>query len=96
MSERSGASRLRPLFVAALEDYEKQTGIALAKHPLAERLQNCVSVESVTDVFREQTQAFSEFRGKDKIMQLLKNSVSVLYKLTAAANFGQDIGLVRS
>ena len=96
MSERSGPSRLRPLFEAALEDYEKQTGIALAKHPLAERLQKCVSVESVTDVFREQTQAFSEFRGKDKIMQLLKNSVSVLYKLTAAANFGQDIGPVRS
>jgi len=96
MSEQSGPSRLRALFEAALEDYEKQTGIALAKHPLAEQLQNCVSVESVTQVFREQTQAFSELRGRDKIMKLLKNSVSVLYKLTATANFGQDIGLVRS
>jgi hypothetical protein len=96
MSEQSGPSRLRALFEAALEDYEKKTGIALAKHPLAEQLQNCVSVESVTDVFREQTQSFSEFRGGDKIMRLLKNSVSVLYKLTAVANFGQDIGLVRS
>ena len=79
-----------------MDDYEKQTGIALAKHPLAERLQNCVSVDSVTDVFREQTQAFSEFRGKEKIMKLLKNSVSALYKLSAAANFGRDTGLVRS
>ena len=96
MGEQSGPSRLRVLFEAALEDYEKQTGIALAKHPLAEQLQTCVSVESVTEVFREQTQAFSEFRGRDKIMKPLKNSVSVLYKLTAAANFGQDIGLVRS
>ena len=26
-------------------------------------------------------------------MKLLKNSVSVLYKLTSAANFGQDFGL---
>jgi len=77
-------------------DYEKQTGIALAKHPLAGQLQNCVSVESVTDVFREQIQAFSKFRGRDKIMTLLKNSVLVLYKLTASANFGQDIGLVCS
>jgi hypothetical protein len=94
MSEQSGPSRLRALFEAALEDYEKQTGIALAKHPLAEQLQNCVSVESIIDIFREQTQAFSEFRGRGKIMELLKNSVSVL--LTAAANFGQDIGLVRS
>ena len=96
MSEQSGPSRLRTLFEAAMEDYEKQTGVALAKHPLAERLQNCVSVESVTDVFREQTQVFSEFRGREKIMMLLKNSASVLYKLTAAANFGQDFGLVRS
>jgi len=95
MSEPPGQSRLRALFEAALEDYEKQTGIALAKHPLAEQLQNCASVESVTNVFREQTQAFSEFRGRDKIMKLFKNSTSVLYKLTAAANFGQDIGLVR-
>jgi hypothetical protein len=95
MDEQPGPSCLRALFEAALEDYEKKTGIALAKHPLAEQLQNCVSVESVTDVFREQIQAFSEFRGKDKIMKLLKNSVSVLYKLTAAANLGRDIGLVR-
>ena len=95
MSEQSGPSRLRALFEAALEDYEKQTGIVLANHPLAEQLQDCVSVESVTNVIREQTQAFSEFRGRDKIMRLLKNSVSVLYKLTAVANLGQDFGLVR-
>ena len=95
MNEHSGPSHLWALFDAALEDYEKQTGIALANHPLAERLQNCVFVESVTDVFREQTQAFNKFGERDKIMKLLKNSVSVLYKLTATANFGQDIGLVR-
>ena len=93
MSEQSGSSHLQALFDAALEDYEKKTGIALAKHPLAEQLQNCASVESVTDIFREQTQAFGEFRGRDKIMMLLKNSVSVLCKLTAAS---QDIGVVRS
>jgi hypothetical protein len=96
MSEQSGSSRLRTLFEVVLGDYEKQTGIALAKHPLAEQLQTCVSVESVTDVFREQTQDFSEFRGRDKIMKLLKNSVLQLYKLTGAASFGQDVGMVRS
>jgi hypothetical protein len=96
MDEQPGPSRLQALFEAALQDYEKQTGIALATHPLAEQLQNCVSVESVIDLFHEQTQHFSESRGRDKIVKLLKNSVSVLYKLTAAANFGQDFGLVRS
>jgi hypothetical protein len=91
MSDQS--SRLQVLFEAALQDYEKQTGIALANHPLAEKLQNCDSVESVIAVFHEQTQAFSEFWGKDKVLKPLKTAVSVLYKLSTAADFGQPIGL---
>jgi hypothetical protein len=77
-----------------LQDYERQTGIALAKHPLAERLQECHSVESITAVLHEQTQAFNEFRGKEKVMKLLKNAVSVLYKLSACAKLGEVIGVV--
>ena len=95
MSDQSGLSRLQVLFEAALQDYERQTGIPLAKHPLAEQLQNCDSVESVTAVLREQTQVFSDFRGRDRVMGLLKNAVSVLYKLSATADLGQAIGLVR-
>jgi hypothetical protein len=95
MTDQSESSHLRVLFEAALEDYEKQTGIPLAKHPLAEQLQTCDSVDSITDVLREQTQTFSEFRDKDKVMKPLRNAVSVLYKLSAAPNFGRDIGMVR-
>ena len=95
MSDQSGSSRSRVLFEAALRDYEMQTGIALADHPLAEQIQDCDSVDSVTALFREQTQAFSEFREKDKVWRPLKNAVSVLYKLSAGGNFGRDIGLVR-
>jgi hypothetical protein len=69
-----------------MQDYEKKTGIVLAKHPLAEKLQNCNSVESVTAVFQEQTQAFSDFRGGDKVLKPLKTIVSVLHKLSAAAD----------
>jgi hypothetical protein len=83
------------LFEAAMTDYEKKTGIALDKHPLAEQLQSCDSVESVATVLREQTQAFSEFREKDKVLKPLKRVLLVLHTLSAAANFGQDIGLVR-
>ena len=95
MSDQPASSHLQVLFEAALQDYEKKTSIALAKHPLADRLQNCNSVESVTAVLYEQTQAFSEFRGKDKVLEPLKKAVSVLCKLSATANFGQNIGLVR-
>ena len=85
---------LKVLFEAALQDYETKTGIALAKHPLAERLQECQSVESITTVLHEQTRAFNEFRGKDKVMKLLANTVSVLNKLSASAKLGEIIGVV--
>ena len=95
MSDQPGLSNLQVLFEAALQDYETQMGITLAKHPLAEQLQNCHSVESVTAVLRDQTQAFSKFLGNDKVLKLLEKVVSVLCKLSAHANFGPNIGLVR-
>ena len=91
MSDQSGPSHLQALFEAAVQDYEKQTCIVLAKHPLAEKLQNCDSVESVNAVFHEQTEAFSQYRRKDKVLEPLKNTVSVLHKLSATAD---SIGLV--
>ena len=91
MSDHSRSSHLRVLFDAALDDYQRQTGIALAEHPLAEQLQNCDSVESITAVLCEQTQVLREFQGSDKVLKPLKTAVSVLYKLSATANFGQDI-----
>ena len=94
MSDQPGASRLCVLFEAALEDYEKQTGIELAKHPLAERLQDCNSVEAVTAILREQAQDFNKFQEKDKVLKPLKKVLTVLYRLSSAANFAQDVGLV--
>jgi hypothetical protein len=83
------------LFEAALQNYEKQTGIALVKHPLANRLQSCDTVESVTAVLHEQSQVFHEFRGRDKVLKPLKRAATILCKFSATANFGQAIGLVR-
>ena len=95
MTGQSASSNLQALFEAALRDYEKQTGISLAQHPLVDKLQNCDTVESITAVLHEQTQAFSDFRDKDKALKPLKSAVSVLCKLFSTASFGQAIGLVR-
>ena len=97
MSNQSGPSHLhwQMLFEAALQDYEKQTGIVLANHPLAQRLQGCDSAKSVNAVLREQTQAFNESRGGDKISKPLENAILVLHKLSVTADLGQAIGLVR-
>jgi hypothetical protein len=94
MSDQSGSSHLRVLFEAALEDYKQQTGIELAKHSLAESLQDCNSVESVTAILREQAQGFEEFREKNKVLKPLKKILTVLHRLSFAADFAQDVGLV--
>ena len=97
MSDQSGPSYFQVLFEAAFRDYEKQTGKTLANHPLAEKLQSCDSVDSVTAVLREQTEASSEIRGKEKVLKPLTNVLSVLHKLSSASavDFGQNLGLVR-
>jgi hypothetical protein len=94
MSDRSGSSHLRVLFEAALEDYKQQTGIELTEHPLAKRLQDCNSVESVTAILRDQTQDFKEFREKDKVLKPLKKVLTILHRLPSAANLAQHVGLV--
>ena len=94
MSDQPGSSHLRVLFEAALEDYKQQTGIQLAEHPLAERLQDGNSVESVTAILREQAQDFREFREKDKVLRPLKKVLTILHGLSSAANFARDVGLV--
>jgi hypothetical protein len=94
MSDQSGPSRFQALFESALQDYEKQTGIPLAKHPFSERLQNSQSVESVTALLQEQARAFGEFRGSRKMMKLLESAVSALSKLSATVSLGQDFGMV--
>ena len=96
MSDQSVPSHFQDLFETAFRDYEKQTGKSLANHPLAEKLQSCDSVESVTAVLCEQTETSSEVRGKDKVLKPLKNVVSVLHKLSSASaiDFGQHLGLV--
>ena len=79
MSDQSGSSHLRMLFDAALKDYKQQTGIELAKHPLAERLQDCDSVASVTTILREQAQDLREFREKDKVFEATQKILTILH-----------------
>ena len=97
MSAQSGSSCLRVLFQTALDDYEKQTGIELNKHPLAERLQDCNSVEAVTAILREQAQDLDKFQEKDKVLKPLKKVLTVLHMMSSVpfvADFAQHFSLV--
>ncbi len=95
MSDQSGSSHLRVFFEAALADYKQQTGIELAEHPLAERLQDGNTVDSVTTILHEQAQDFKEFWEKDKVLKPLKRILIVLNILPSTADVAQDVGLVR-
>lgn len=82
------------LFKSALQGYERQTGLTLAKHPLAEQLQTCQSVESVTTLLQEQARAFNEFRGSDKIFKSIERAVLALSRVSATAFLGQATGMM--
>ncbi len=90
------SSQQRGLFEAALVDYNQKTGIDLTKHTLADRLQDCKSVEDVTAVLCEQAQDFKKFQEKDKVLKPLKKVLTVLYLLSSAPSIAQHVGLVRS
>jgi fungal STAND N-terminal Goodbye domain len=95
MATLSESTFLESLFQSALEEYEKQTGIELARHPLAIQLERCNTVESITEVLQDQARAFREFRGDDnKILTLLKQAAQILHKLSATVVLGEAIGPV--
>ena len=95
MATPSEPSVSKSLFEFALEEYEKETGIDLLKHPLAIRLERCNSVDTLTQAVEEEAQAFLEFRGdNNKVMTLLKNVLPVIHKLSSTVVLGEAIGLI--
>jgi len=90
------SSRLQLLFDAALQSYEKQTGMKLVNHPLARQLENCHSVNSIMGILQQQARPLSAFPGDGgKVMKLLKQVVYVLNALSTSTTLGEGIGLVR-
>ena len=86
MSDQSGSAHFQVLFKVSLKEYEKQTDITLAKHPLTEHFQHCDSVESVSAIFQDLVSAGSELRGGDRIIKLLNSAVSILRALSVGIN----------
>jgi hypothetical protein len=96
MSQLSSSSSFQALFGAALQDYEKRTGISLVNHPFAKQLEECDSLDSITAILREQAKGFREFRGDNgKLMKSVKCSVDVLYILSISTVLGEGVGVVR-
>ena len=95
MSHQSESGRFRGLFDAALQHYEQATNIILANHPLAEKLQNCHTVESTTNFLQDKVRELGDFRGSDRVMVSIKNTVSILCMLFPNATSDDVTDLVR-
>jgi hypothetical protein len=83
MTDQSG---LQALFESALQAYENDTGISLAGHPLAAKLQNCTSTQDITALLRGQAQAFRYSQASYRIMNSIKTTVSILTQISDAAS----------
>ena len=83
--------------MATLQAYEIKPGIILAdkEDSLAVRLQRCHSIDDITTLLQDKTQAFNDFRQRDRIFKSIKATVSILTPVSAVASVADDAGLVR-
>jgi len=98
MTDQPAASaRFQALLESALQDYEKKAGITLAdwEDSLAIQLQRCHSIDDVTTLLQDKTQAFNDLRQRDRIFKSIKATVSILTPISAVASVADDAGLVR-
>jgi len=95
MAHQSESARFQTLFEAALQAYEKKTGVSLAQHLLTIKLQSCETVEAITGILQDQAQAFTHLQESDKIMKSIRMTVPILSKITSAASLADAFGLVR-
>ena len=95
MGEQLGSTRFQRLFESTLKRYKKNTGITLAQHPLAIRIQNCRSAGSVTDFLRDQIRTSRSFGRNYRIINSVKGTMSILSALSATTALEWAIGLVR-
>ena len=91
----STPSDFEALFDAALEKYTKRTGQDLRNHELARMLDRCESPDSILAIFKEQSQAFDEFRNGDpKLIKWLTPIVNGLHAISGSAAISAGASLV--
>jgi hypothetical protein len=95
MADQSGSAHFQVLFESALQAYEKRTGITLAQHPIAVKLQSCHSIDDITALLQGQAKEFSDFQAKDRITKAIRTTVSILIPLSDATSLADAVGSVR-
>ena len=87
---------------AAFDSYANQTGIDLSKHPSANKLQHCHSVEDLLQLLLEREAAFIGYQDKHrKLIDSLRPVVKIVHgfstflgEVAGLVSFGQPIQLL--
>lgn len=88
-------SSFQSTFSQALLAYKKRTRGDLILHPLAARLQSCVSPDGILAVLQEEARAIDQsWNADEKLAMWLDPIVNVLYALSSS--LGEGVGLVSS
>ena len=97
MTDQPGSARFQALLESAIQDYEKKPSVTLAswEDSLAIRLQRCHSIDDITTLLQDKTQAFDDLRQNDRIFRSIKATVSILTPISAIASVTDDPSLVR-
>ena len=81
------------LITEALQDYAKQTGIDLAKHPSAKQLELLDSPDAILRIFQERENAFKNHRDRNRtLINCLRPAVQTLH--TFSGVIGEEASLV--
>jgi len=97
MIDQSALAHFHALLESALQDYEKKSGITLTDRDnwLPIQLQRRHSIDSITTLLQDKTQASHSFQQRDRIFKSIKATVSILTPSSAVAFVADDAGPVR-
>ena len=83
-----------PRWSTVTVNYRKQTKVDLTKHPSAEKLQNCSSLDEILQLLLERETAFNVYRDKHrKLIDSLRPIVRVVHAFSTICS--EAAGLVR-
>jgi hypothetical protein len=94
----SATSNFRSSFSQAVLDYKRRTGEDLLLHPLAFKLKDCHSADTILPVLQEHIRALDQPRSGDERstqFQWLGSTVEVLYHLSKGIADRADMVIIR-
>ena len=96
MTDQPGSARFQALLESALQNYEQKAGVTLATwdDSITIKLQHCHSIDDITTLLQDKTQAFNNLRQRDRIFKSIKATVSILTPISVVASVANDAGLV--